>query len=34
MKTEAYINKIVEETGLSKKEIQTLVEEVRRRRSK
>ena len=27
MKTEAYINKIVEETGLSKKEIQNLVEE-------
>ena len=27
MKTEAYINKIVEDTGLSKKEIQSLVEE-------
>jgi len=27
MKTEAYINKIIEDTGLSKKEIQTLVEE-------
>ncbi len=27
MKTEAYITKIIEETGLSKKEIQTLVEE-------
>jgi replication factor A1 len=27
MKTEAYINKIIEDTGLSKKEIQSLVEE-------
>ena len=27
MKTEAYINKIIEETGLTKKEIQRLVEE-------
>ena len=27
MKTEAYIKKIIEETGLSKSEIQTLVEE-------
>ena len=27
MKTEAYINKIIEETGLAKKEIQSLVEE-------
>ena len=27
MKTEAYINKIIRDTGLSKKEIQTLVEE-------
>ena len=27
MKTEAYINKIIEDTGLSKKEIQNLVEE-------
>jgi len=31
MKTEAYINKIIEETGLTKKEIQNLVEEKKRR---
>jgi len=27
MKTDAYINKIIEDTGLTKKEIQNLVEE-------